>query len=89
MIKFASHPPRKLPALTLRCRRLRILPPGLKNIAFLALDTRVNWEESNDISTLDGELIPSKQYGLFARMQGSGEHVGGWKGGLWSFMVGF
>lgn len=31
---------------------LRILPLGLKNIVFLASDTRVNWEESGDISVL-------------------------------------
>ena len=31
---------------------LRILPLGLKNIVFLASDTRVNWEESSDISVL-------------------------------------
>lgn len=51
MIRFAScQLQRLLATYSPESHCLSILPPGHKNIVFLALDTKVNREESNDIS---------------------------------------
>ena len=49
-IMFAPPPPHKFLASLSGSHRLRSLPPGLKDTVFLAPDTKVNWEESSDIS---------------------------------------
>lgn len=58
MIRFTSRQLQRLLAThSPGSHCLSILPPGHKNIVFLALDTKVNRQESNDISGLCWELI--------------------------------